>query len=102
MSDVYDSVLHAVQGWAAPSECPSAPPDFRVFTAARAALKFKKEFEFELGRTLSQIVTVEYQILRTGTANDLDKETSDAMTEARTTMQRVHSNLTTDRFQQRM
>lgn len=65
-------------------------------TAAKAALRRKKQFEHSLEQTSSQIMTLEREIYSIETAN-INKETLDAMKNAGTAMKQIHAGLTIDK-----
>lgn len=68
----------------------------RAPTAAKAALRRKKQFEHSLEQTSSQIMTLEREIYSIETAN-INKETLDAMKNAGTAMKQIHAGLTIDK-----
>ncbi|KAF2653609.1 vacuolar-sorting protein-like protein snf7 [Lophiostoma macrostomum CBS 122681] len=65
-------------------------------TAAKAALRRKKQHEHSLEQTQSQIMTLEREIYSIETAN-INKETLDAMKNAGTAMKHIHAGLTIDK-----
>lgn len=65
-------------------------------TAAKAALRRKKQFEHSLEQTSSQIMTLEREIYSIETAN-INKETLDAMKNAGAAMKQIHAGLTIDK-----
>ncbi|KAL1592001.1 ESCRT-III subunit protein snf7 [Paraconiothyrium brasiliense] len=65
-------------------------------TAAKAALRRKKQFEHSLEQTQSQIMTLEREVYSIETAN-INKETLDAMKNAGTAMKHIHAGLTIDK-----
>jgi charged multivesicular body protein 4 len=65
-------------------------------TAAKAALRRKKQFEHSLEQTSAQIMTLEREIYSIETAN-INKETLDAMKNAGTAMKQIHAGLTIDK-----
>ncbi|KAL0259387.1 ESCRT-III subunit protein snf7 [Diplodia seriata] len=70
-------------------------------TAAKSALRRKKQFEHSLEQTQSQIMTLEREIYSIETAN-INKETLDAMRNAGTAMKQIHGSLTIDKVDQTM
>ncbi|KAF2732866.1 vacuolar-sorting protein-like protein snf7 [Polyplosphaeria fusca] len=62
-------------------------------SAAKAALRRKKQFESSLEQTSAQIMTLEREIYSIETAN-INKETLDAMKNAGTAMKQIHAGLT--------
>ncbi|KAK7185589.1 snf7 family protein, partial [Paraphaeosphaeria sporulosa] len=65
-------------------------------TAAKAALRRKKQFEHSLEQTQSQIMTLEREVYSIETAN-INKETLDAMKNAGAAMKHIHAGLTIDK-----
>lgn len=65
-------------------------------TAAKLALRRKKQFEHSLEQTSSQIMTLEQQIYSIESAN-INKETLDAMKNAGSAMKQIHAGLTIDK-----
>ncbi|OJD34890.1 vacuolar-sorting protein snf7 [Diplodia corticola] len=70
-------------------------------TAAKSALRRKKQFEHSLEQTQSQIMTLEREIYSIETAN-INKETLDAMRNAGSAMKQIHGSLTIDKVDQTM
>ncbi|ORY03027.1 Snf7-domain-containing protein [Clohesyomyces aquaticus] len=70
-------------------------------TAAKAALRRKKQFEHSLEQTSAQIMTLEREIYSIETAN-INKETLDAMKSSRDAMKAIHAGLTIDKVDQTM
>ncbi|KAK0660524.1 Vacuolar-sorting protein SNF7 [Lasiodiplodia hormozganensis] len=70
-------------------------------TAAKSALRRKKQFEHSLEQTQSQIMTLEREIYSIETAN-INKETLDAMRNAGAAMKQIHGSLTIDKVDQTM
>lgn len=64
-------------------------------TAAKAALRRKKQFEHTLEQTSAQIMTLEREIYSIETAN-INKETLDAMKKAGMAMKQIHAGMTVD------
>ena len=65
-------------------------------TAARAALRKKKQLESTLEQTSAQIMNLEGQIASIETAN-INKETLDALSNASKAMKTIHGGLTIDK-----
>jgi hypothetical protein len=74
---------------------------FWVSTAAKAALRRKKQFDHALEQTRGQIMTLESEIYSIETAN-INKETLDAMKNASAAMKQIHGGLTIDKVDQTM
>ena len=72
-----------------------------VSTAAKAALRRKKQYEHTLEQTSAQMMTVEREIASIETAN-INKETLDAMKNASAAMKHIHKGLTVDKVDQTM
>ena len=72
-----------------------------VPTAAKAALRRKKQYEHTLEQTSAQMMTVEREIASIETAN-INKETLDAMKNASAAMKHIHKGLTVDKVDQTM
>ncbi|KAK4989296.1 ESCRT-III subunit protein snf7 [Elasticomyces elasticus] len=70
-------------------------------TAAKAALRRKKQYEHALEQTSAQMMTVEREISSIETAN-INKETLDAMKNASAAMKHIHGGLTIDKVDQTM
>ena len=70
-------------------------------TAARAALKRKKQHEHTLDQTLAQISTIEQQIYSIEAAN-INRETLAAMERAGQAMKQIHGKLNIDMVDQTM
>lgn len=70
-------------------------------TAARAALKRKKQHEHTLDQTLAQISTLEQQIYSIEAAN-INRETLLAMEKAGQAMKQIHGKLNIDKVDQTM
>ncbi|KAK7732162.1 ESCRT-III subunit protein snf7 [Botryosphaeria dothidea] len=70
-------------------------------TAAKSALRRKKQFEHSLEQTQNQIMTLEREIYSIETAN-INKETLDAMKNAGDAMKQIHGKLTIDKVDQTM
>lgn len=70
-------------------------------TAARAALKRKKQHEHTLDQTLAQISTLEQQIYSIEAAN-INRETLAAMEKAGQAMKQIHGKLNIDVVDQTM
>jgi charged multivesicular body protein 4 len=70
-------------------------------TAAKNALRRKKQFETTLEQTRGQIMTLESQIYSIEAAN-INKETLDAMKNASAAMKQIHGGLTIDKVDQTM
>lgn len=70
-------------------------------TAAKQALRRKKQFEHAMEQTSAQIMTLEREIYSIETAN-INKETLDAMTSAKQAMKHIHAGLTIDKVDQTM
>lgn len=70
-------------------------------TAAKAALRRKKQFEHTLEQTRGQIMTLESEIYSIEAAN-INKETLDAMKNASSAMKQIHGGLTIDKVDQTM
>ncbi|EKG12045.1 Snf7 [Macrophomina phaseolina MS6] len=70
-------------------------------TAAKSALRRKKQFEHSLEQTQNQIMTLEREIYSIETAN-INKETLDAMKNAGEAMKQIHGKLTIDKVDQTM
>jgi hypothetical protein len=70
-------------------------------TAAKAALRRKKQFDHALEQTRGQIMTLESEIYSIETAN-INKETLDAMKNASAAMKQIHGGLTIDKVDQTM
>ncbi|KAF1950520.1 Snf7-domain-containing protein [Byssothecium circinans] len=64
-------------------------------TAAKAALRRKKQFEHSLDQTSAQIMTLEKEINSIEAAN-INKETLDAMKNAGQAMKHIHAGMTVD------
>jgi len=73
----------------------------RLFVAAKAALRRKKQFEHALENTNGQIMTLEREIYSIETAN-INKETLEAMKNASNAMKVIHGGLTIDKVDQTM
>jgi hypothetical protein len=71
------------------------------YTAARAALKRKKQHEHTLDQTLAQISTLEQQIYSIEAAN-INRETLAAMEKAGQAMKQIHGKLNIDVVDQTM
>ncbi|KAF1983349.1 vacuolar-sorting protein-like protein snf7 [Aulographum hederae CBS 113979] len=69
--------------------------------AAKQALRRKKQFEHSLEQTSAQIMTLEREIYSIESAN-INKETLDAMKNAKNAMQQIHGGLTIDKVDQTM
>jgi len=67
-------------------------------TAAKTALRRKKQFEQSLEQTAAQIMTLERQIYSIETAN-INKETLDAMKQAGNAMKSIHAGLNVDKVE---
>jgi charged multivesicular body protein 4 len=67
-----------------------------LYTAAKAALRRKKQFEHALEQTQGQIMTLEREIYSIETAN-INKETLEAMKNASKAMKEIHGGLTIDK-----
>ncbi|KAF2264983.1 vacuolar-sorting protein-like protein snf7, partial [Lojkania enalia] len=65
-------------------------------SAAKAALRRKKQFEQSLEQTSAQIMTLEREIYSIETAN-INKETLEAMKNAGQAMKQIHAGLTPDK-----
>lgn len=72
-----------------------------ICTAARAALKRKKQHEHTLDQTLAQISTLEQQIYSIEAAN-INRETLAAMEKAGQAMKQIHGKLNIDVVDQTM
>jgi len=72
-----------------------------MYTAAKAALRRKKQFEHALEQTNGQIMTLEREIYSIETAN-INKETLEAMKNASNAMKQIHGGLTIDKVDQTM
>ena len=72
-----------------------------IMTAAKAALRRKKQFEHSLEQMSSQIMTLEREIYSIEAAN-INKETLDAMKNASNAMKQIHGGLTIDKVDQTM
>jgi charged multivesicular body protein 4A/B len=70
-------------------------------TAAKAALRRKKQFEHAHEQTQGQIMTLEREIHSIETAN-INKETLEAMKNASKAMKEIHGGLTIDKVDQTM
>ncbi|KIW02651.1 uncharacterized protein PV09_06089 [Verruconis gallopava] len=70
-------------------------------SAAKNALRRKKQFEQTLEQTRGQIMTLESQIYSIEAAN-INKETLDAMKNASAAMKQIHGGLTIDKVDQTM
>jgi hypothetical protein len=70
-------------------------------TAAKAALRRKKQYEHSLEQTQGQIMTLEREIYNIETAN-INKETLEAMKNASKAMKEIHGGLTIDKVDQTM
>jgi len=70
-------------------------------TAAKAALRRKKQYEHALEQTQGQIMTLEREIYSIETAN-INKETLEAMKNASKAMKEIHGGLTIDKVDQTM
>lgn len=79
----------------------STVADFMSGTAAKGALRRKKNFEHQLEQTSAQILTIEREISSIETAN-INKETLDAMKNASAAMKHIHGGLTVDKVDQTM
>ncbi|KAF2006043.1 Snf7-domain-containing protein [Amniculicola lignicola CBS 123094] len=65
-------------------------------TAAKSALRRKKQFEHSLDQTSAQIMTLEREIYSIETAN-INKETLEAMKNAGAAMKQIHAGLSIDK-----
>ncbi|KAF2482773.1 vacuolar sorting protein snf-7 [Neohortaea acidophila] len=70
-------------------------------TAAKAALRRKKNYEHQLEQTQAQMMTVEREISSIETAN-INKETLDAMKNAQQAMKKIHGGLTIEKVDETM
>jgi len=70
-------------------------------TAARSALRRKKQKEHELSQTQDQMMTLEREIASIETAN-INKETMTAMQNASKALKVIHGGLTVDKVDQTM
>jgi len=70
-------------------------------TAAKAALRRKKQYEHALEQTQGQIMTLEKEIYSIETAN-INKETLEAMKNASKAMKEIHGGLTIEKVDQTM
>ncbi len=73
----------------------------QISTAAKAALRRKKQHEHSLEQTLAQIATIEQQIYSIESAN-INHETLLAMEKAGQAMKKIHGGLTMDKIDQTM
>ena len=73
----------------------------RCDTAAKAALRRKKNYEHQLEQTQAHIMTVEREISSIETAN-INKETLDAMKNAQVAMKKIHGGLTIEKVDETM
>jgi hypothetical protein len=71
------------------------------YSAAKAALRRKKQYEHSLEQTQGQIMTLEREIYNIETAN-INKETLEAMKNAGKAMKEIHGGLTIDKVDQTM
>lgn len=69
--------------------------------AAKAALRRKKQFEHALDQTQAQVQSLEREIFSIESAN-INKETLEAMKNAKKAMQQIHGTLTIDKVDQTM
>jgi charged multivesicular body protein 4 len=70
-------------------------------TAAKSALRRKKQYEHTLEQTTSQIATLEQQIYSIEAAN-INRETLAAMERAGQAMQQIHGQLNIDKVDETM
>lgn len=70
-------------------------------TAAKAALRRKKQFEHSLEQTSQQMMRLEQEISAIESAN-INKETMDAMRQAGVALKKIHGTLTVDKVDQAM